>query len=235
MSHTTDRTVTVRTFKTGLAVLAAALAVVSAPALAVKPFSADYSASYMGMQGNGRMTVAAEGNRWKYSLSITSPLADLQQSTVFEDSNGQLRPVSGSDSSKVLTKKKSVNAAYDWSRSVATWTGDIKPERAGPIKLQSGDLDALLVNLALVRDANAGKPMSYRMVEDGRVKQLSYTVIGKEAITVGGKSQQATKVSSKNGDKETIAWVVPGMPVPARILQRENGNDAIDLRVQAVR
>ncbi|ATE70969.1 DUF3108 domain-containing protein [Lysobacter capsici] len=235
MSHTTDRTVTVRTFKTGLAVLAAALAVVSAPALAVKPFSADYSASYMGMQGNGRMTVAAEGNRWKYSLSITSPLADLQQSTVFEDSNGQLRPVSGSDSSKVLTKKKSVNAAYDWSRSVATWTGDIKPERAGPIKLQSGDLDALLVNLALVRDANAGKPMSYRMVEDGRVKQLSYTVVGKEAITVGGKSQQATKVSSKNGDKETIAWVVPGMPVPARILQRENGNDAIDLRVQAVR
>ncbi|MBW8811028.1 MAG: DUF3108 domain-containing protein, partial [Lysobacter sp.] len=39
----------------------------------------------------------------------------------------------------------------------------------------------------------------------------------------------------KNGDKETIAWVVPGMPVPARILQRENGSDAIDLRVQAVR
>lgn len=235
MSHTTDRTVKVRTFKTGLAVLAAALAVVSAPALAVKPFSADYSASYMGMQGNGRMTVAAEGNRWKYSLSITSPLADLQQSTVFEDNNGQLRPVSGSDSSKVLTKKKSINASYDWSRSVATWTGDIKPDRAGPIKLQSGDLDALLVNLALVRDASAGKPMSYRMVESGRVKQLSYTVVGKEAITVGGKSQQATKVSSKNGDKETIAWVVPGMPVPARILQRENGSDAIDLRVQAVR
>jgi hypothetical protein len=235
MSHTTDRTVKVRTFKTGLAVLAAALAVVSAPALAAKPFSADYSASYMGMQGNGRMTVAAEGNRWKYSLSITSPLADLQQSTVFEDSNGQLRPVSGSDSSKVLTKKKAINASYDWTRNVATWTGDIKPERAGPIKLQSGDLDALLVNLALVRDANAGKPMSYRMVEDGRVKELSYTVVGKEAITVGGKSQQATKVSSKNGDKETIAWVVPGMPVPARILQRENGSDAIDLRVQAVR
>ncbi|MBW8811600.1 MAG: hypothetical protein JF591_22880, partial [Lysobacter sp.] len=73
MSHTTDRTVKARTVKTGLAVLAAALAVASAPALAVKPFSADYSASYMGMQGNGRMTVAAEGNRWKYSLSITSP------------------------------------------------------------------------------------------------------------------------------------------------------------------
>jgi hypothetical protein len=77
--------------------------------------------------------------------------------------------------------------------------------------------------------------MSYRMVEDGRVKQLTYTVEGKEAITVGGKSQQATKLVSKNGDKETIAWVVPGMPVPARILQRDKGADAIDLRVQSVR
>lgn len=238
MSHISQRTPKIRTVAAGaptLLALAVALAAISAPALAVKPFSADYSASYMGMQGNGRMTVAAEGNRWKYTLSITSPLADLQQSTVFEESNGQLRPISGSDSSKVLTKKKSVNANYDWSRSAATWTGDIKPERAGPIKLQAGDLDALLVNLALVRDSTAGKPMSYRMVEDGRVKELSYSVVGKEAITVGGKSQQATKLSSKSGDKETIAWVVPGMPVPARILQRENGSDAIDLRVQAVR
>lgn len=222
--------------KIRFAALAFALAAASAPAAAVKPFSADYQASYMGIQGAGRMSlVQADGNRWKYNLSISSPLAELQQSTTFDENGGQLRPLSGSDSSKVLTKKKTKNASYDWSRGVATWTGDVKPDRAGPIKLQSGDLDALLINLALVRDANAGKPMSYRMVEDGRTKQLTYTVVGKEAITIGGKSQQATKVSSKNGDKETIAWVVPGMPVPARILQRENGNDAIDLRVQTVR
>jgi len=219
-----------------MAVLAGALAAFSAPALAVKPFSADYSASYMGMQGAGRMTVSqADGGRWKYELSITSPLAELRQSTTFDEASGKLRPLSGSDSSKVLTKKKNINASYDWTRGVATWTGDIKGDRAGPIKLQSGDLDGLLVNLALVRDATAGKPMSYRMVEDGRVKELSYSVVGKETINVGGKSQQATKVSSKNGDKETIAWVVADVPVPVRILQRENGSDAIDLRVQAVR
>lgn len=219
-----------------LAALAGALAAFSAPALAVKPFSADYSASYMGMQGAGRMTVSqADGSRWKYELAITSPLAELRQTTTFDETGGKLRPLSGSDTSKVLTKKKNIAANYDWSRGVATWTGDIKPDRAGPIKLESGDLDGLLVNLAIVRDAAAGKPMSYRMVEDGRVKELSYTVVGKEAVTVGGKSQQATKVSSKNGDKETIAWVVADVPVPVRILQRENGNDAIDLRVQAVR
>ncbi|MGH8083188.1 MAG: DUF3108 domain-containing protein [Lysobacter sp.] len=226
---------TTRFTKIRFVALAAALAAVSAPALAVKPFSADYSASYMGMQGTGRMTVTqADGGRWKYELSVTSPLAELRQSTTFDEAGGKLRPLSGVDSSKVLTKKKNIAATYDWSRGVATWTGDIKPDRAGPIKLESGDLDALLVNLAIVRDAGSGKPMTYRMVESGRTKDLTYTVVGKETITVGGKSQQATKVSSKNGDKETLAWVVPNVPVPVRILQRENGSDAIDLRVQAV-
>nr|WP_199244563.1 DUF3108 domain-containing protein [Lysobacter panacisoli] len=214
----------------------AMLAAASAPAWAVKPFTADYQASYMGMQGSGRMTLASEGsNRWKYSLSVTSPLAELQQTTVFEDKGGQWRPLSGVDTSRVLTKRQNKNATYDWSRGVASWTGDVKPERAGPIKLQAGDLDALLINLAVVRDLQAGKPLSYRMVEDGRVKQLDYTVAGKEPISIGGQTKQATKIVSSQGKKETIAWIVDGMPVPARILQRDKGQDAIDLRVQAVR
>lgn len=216
--------------------VAAALVAASGPAAAVKPFTADYSASYMGMQANGQMTLAPAGaNTWKYSLNIRNQLADLSQSTVFEDANGTWRPLSGNDANKVLVKRSRKTATYDWSRGVATWTGDVKPERAGPVKLQAGDLDALMVNLALVRDVQAGKPLRYRMVEDGRVKQLSYTVAGKEAVTVGGATKQATKVVSRDGDKQTTAWIVDGMPVPARILQTKSGEDALDLRVKAVR
>lgn len=214
----------------------AALVLAATPALAIEPFSANYQASYMGMQGNGRMTVEPAGaNRWKYSFSIRNSLADLTQSTVFEERDGELRPLSGNDSSKVLIKKSNKQANYDWNRGVATWTGDVKADRSGPIRLQPGDLDALLVNLALVRDLAAGRPLKYRMVEDGRIKQMTYTVAGKEAIDVGGRTQQATKVVNTSDDKQTIAWIVDGMPVPARIMQKENGEEAIDLRVQSVR
>lgn len=218
------------------AAILATLALASAPALAVKPFSANYQASYMGMQGNGRMTVEPAGaNRWKYTLSIRNSLADLSQTTVFEERDGVLRPLSGTDASKVLVKKANKQATYDWNRGVASWTGDVKPDRAGPVKLQAGDLDALLVNLALVRDVEAGRPLKYRMVEDGRVKQMTYTVAGKEAITIDGKPQQATKVVNTSGDKQIIAWIVDGLPVPARILQKKDGEDSIDLRVQSMR
>lgn len=212
-------------------VLAVALALASGPALAVKPFNAAYQANYMGMAANGRMTLeSAGGNRWKYTLQVTNKMANLVQTTVFEEVDGQLRPLSGSDTSSVIVKRKKKQATYDWAKGVATWTGDVKPDRAGPVKLQAGDMDALLLNLAIARDAVAGKPLRYRMVDDGRVRQLTYTVAGKEAITVDGRSQQATKVVGTSGDKQTTLWVVPGMPVPARIVQKD-GNDVIELKI----
>lgn len=241
MSPSTSPTITRlprrRAARRPLAALAAAAAIlVALPALAVQPFTADYQASYMGMQANGRMTLEAAGqDRWRYSLSIRNSLADLSQSTVFEIRDGQWRPLSSNDSSKVLVKKQDKSATYDWGTGVARWTGDVKADRAGPIKLRAGDMDALLINLAIVRDLQAGRPLRYRMVDDGRIKQLNYAVAGKESITVGGQSRQATKVVNTDGKKQTIAWVVDGMPVPARILQREEGKDALDLRVQAVR
>jgi hypothetical protein len=64
---------------------------------------------------------------------------------------------------------------------------------------------------------------------------MTYQVAGKENITVGGKPQSATKVIRTDGDKQTIVWIVPDMPVPARILQRENGQDAIDLQLKSWR
>jgi len=220
-----------------LALLAAAgLALASLPAFALQPFTADYQANYMGMQANGTMTLAAAGkDQWKYTLQIQNQLANLSQSTTFEEHNGQLRPLTSNDSSALLVKKRNVQAKYDWNANQATWTGDVKPDRRGPVKLQPGDMDALLINLAIARDLQAGKPLTYRMVDEGRVKPMTYAVIGKENVTVNGKQQQATKVSRTDGNKELIAWIVPDLPVPARLLQKENGQNSLDLTIRSLR
>ena len=217
-------------------IAAGALAVVSLPAMALEPFKADYLANYMGMQANGTMTLTSEGaNKWRYSLSVKNQLADLSQSTVFEEVNGRLRPLSSHDRSLLLVKKRNVDANYNWSSNQATWTGDIKPERRGPVALKAGDMDALLINLAIARDLAAGKPLNYRMVDEGRIKPMTYKVVGKEKVTVAGKAYEATKVSRVDGDKELIAWIVPELPVPARLLQRESGKDALDLTIKGIK
>lgn len=225
------------------AALAALLALASAPLAAVEPFTADYGAHYMGMQGNGRMTLAAVGgNRWKYSLEVTGAGAKLSQSTVFEADGERWRPLSGSDSQSgesglaaMLVKRRSIQATYDWGKSQAIWDGDIKPERRGPVKLQAGDVDAMLLNLALVRDFQAGKPLSYRLVEDGRVKRQVFKPSGTEQLSIGGKSHKATRLTWKDADRSITAWIVDELPVPARILQQRDGRDHIDLQLQSLR
>lgn len=211
------------------------LMLASAPALAIEPLDMEYQAKYLGLQANASMTLTSESaNVWKYSLSIGSNGVQLNQSTTFEDVKGVWRPLSGTDSSLLLIKKVNTSATYDWKNGVATWSGDVKPEKAGPVKLQAGDVDALLLNLVIARDVNAGKPLNYRMVDDGRAKQLSYKVAGKESITIGGKTTEATKVVQEDGKKQIILWVVKGVAVPVRILQRKDGDDEIDLQLKSL-
>jgi hypothetical protein len=208
----------------------------AAPARALEPFAADYEASYMGLSANGRMTIEPQGgNQWKYTLKISNQVAQLNQTTVFEDRNGQWRPLTGTDASLLLIKKIRRNAVYDWAKGEARWSGDVKPDRAGPVPLQTGDVDGLLMNLAIARDALAGKPLRYRMVDEGRAKSMSFTVAGKESITIGGKPRQATKLISTNGNKQMLIWVIEGVALPARILQRKDGKDDIDLKIVSVR
>ncbi|WP_367345281.1 DUF3108 domain-containing protein [Stenotrophomonas bentonitica] len=215
-------------------IAAGALAVVSLPALALQPFTAEYQANYMGVQAPGKMTLKqVDGNKWQYSLDVSNQLATLSQNTTFDEANGVLRPLSSQDRSLLLVKKRNVQANYDWSKKQATWTGDIKPDRAGPVALKAGDMDALLINLAIARDFAAGKPLTYRMVDEGRIKPMTYKVGGTENVTVAGKTYATTKVSRVDGDKELIAWVSKDLPVPVRLLQREKGKDALDLTIRS--
>lgn len=212
----------------------AALAAASFPALALQPFSAQYQANYMGMSANAQMQLAAAGgNRWAYSLNIRSNVGEYLRSTTFDESDGRLRPLNHSEKTSVLVKRKSSQATYDWNARQATWTGDVKPDRAGPVPLQAGDTNALLVDLQLVQDINAGKPLSYRSVDGGRAKAMKFVVNGKEKIQVAGQPRDATKATYSNEDKQIVVWVVNGIPVPARILQREDGQDSIDLRLSS--
>ena len=212
------------------------LLLAASQAWAVKPFVADYEASWKGVQANAQISLnRGSDNRWNYELSVSNQLGSSRQTTVFEEHGAGFRPLSGVDATQVLFKRSQKNATYDWAQREAHWSGDVKADRAGPVKLEDGDLDGMLINLALVRDVAAGKPLNYRMVDDGRVKTLTYRVVGKENMTVDGKTVEATKVSRVDGNKEQIAWIAPGMPVPVRLLQREGGRDALDLTIKSLR
>ncbi|MDN5780972.1 MAG: DUF3108 domain-containing protein [Luteimonas sp.] len=208
----------------------------------LEPFVATYEAFNNGdLAGNATMRVVHNGGaQWRVDLGIKGNRGfvgilglNIQQSTVFDDIDGQFRPLTQSTIRKGLFLGKKINGVYDWGSHSARWQGSIKDERSKPIALQDGDMSGLLINLAVIRDARPGARLQYRFVDGGRVRDHIYQVAGEtETIKVGDLSYNAMRVSRVNGgNDETIFWVVNGVPTPVRMLQREDGRDGIDLRL----
>ena len=215
--------------------------VFASAAWALEPFSADYSARFMGMEADGKMTLEnVGGNRWEYRMEAAGMGARMIQSTTFEVEGDRWRPLSSEDSqigesglAAMLVRNKTIRATYDWDNNVARWSGDVDDDEAGPVRLRPGDMDGMLINLAVIRDVAAGQPLEYRLVEDGRARPQRFEVDGTETITVNGEEHEATRVVRTSGRREITAWIVDGMPAPARILQKRNGRDHIDLRLRS--
>jgi len=208
----------------------------------LEPFTATYQALYHGKEaGDATMQVSrAAGNQWRIDMAVRGRKGfasilglNLEQSTVFNVEDQHYVPLTQGTVKKALFMGKKVTGVYDWQAGKAQWEGDLKKERRQPIALQPGDQSALLINLSLMRDARPGRAMTYRYVDVGRVRQYEYRAAdATESVQVGDLNYDALRVYRTNsGDNETILWIANGVPTPVRILQRDKGEDQIDLRL----
>ncbi len=211
---------------------------------ALEPFVASYEAWYGGRAaGTATMRLAHDdaAARWRIDLGIRGNRGfagilglNLEQSTVFDEAHGIYRPLSQSTVRKAaLVFNRRITGTYDWRANTAQWTGDISKDRREPVPIRPGDMSGLLINLAVIRDAEPGRSLSYRFVDGGRVRDYEYRVAEQtEPVEVAELSYQAMRVERTNGgNDETIFWIAEGVPTPVRILQREDGEDAVDLRL----
>ena len=216
--------------------------VLDIPAPVLEPFLASYEAQYHGKPaGSATMRVVHEGgSQWRVDLGIEGSRGmagvvglNLQQSTAFDVIDDVYRPLGQSTVRKGLFLGRKTVGTYDWGKASARWQGDLKPKHRQPVALQPGDMSGLLINLAIIRDARPGAVLRYRFVEAGRVRDHVYQVAADtETVTLGELSYSTLRVARTNGgNDDTVVWVAQGVPTPVRILQRENGEDAVDLRL----
>ncbi|ADV26925.1 hypothetical protein Psesu_1075 [Pseudoxanthomonas suwonensis 11-1] len=219
----------------------AAEALPAAPRV-LEPFVATYQAYYRGRPaGSATMRLAREEtSRWRIELDLraergVASLArlNIHQRTLFDEHDGHYRPLSQDTERRAILFGKEVAGIYDWKNMQARWEGDLSKERRRPVALQPGDMSALLINLAVMRDAQPGARMDYRFVDGGRVRAHVYHVAQlPETLAVGDMSYEALRVERRDDDgDQTLVWVADGVPTPIRILQREDGEDEVDLRL----
>jgi hypothetical protein len=207
----------------------------------LQPFVATYQVFHDGHQlGNATMLLSQlDSPRWRIDLGMKGrglmrvTGLNLQQSTLFDSNGVSFRPLSQSTVKRAFLSSKKTVGVYDWNTRSARWTGDVKKTRTAPVALQDGDMSGLLIDLAVIRDAEPGRTLHYRFVDDGRAREHTWVVAPQtEGISVGELSYDAMRVErNEDGGDQTILWVARGVPTPIRILQREDGQDATDLRL----
>ena len=224
-----------------LAMLGLSTPAAAASADELQPFVATYQVFHDGHQlGNATMLLSQlDSPRWRIDLGMKGrglmrvTGLNLQQSTLFDSNGANFRPLSQSTVKRAFLSSRKTVGVYDWNARSARWTGDVKKTRTAPVALQDGDMSGLLIDLAVIRDAEPGRTLHYRFVDDGRAREHTWVVAPQtEGISVGELSYDAMRVErNEDGGDQTILWVARGVPTPIRILQREDGQDATDLRL----
>lgn len=198
---------------------------------ALNPFTAEYSVRYQGVPANAQASLTRTGKNWTYVMTIGNVAASMNQATYFREHNGMYLPLGGSDRLQYVGQRRAIRTHYDWNKLQVRWSGDAKPSRIGPVPLQAGDLDALLLQLALVRDHEGGRAMQYRVTENARTRPATFRRAGTENVTVGARTVAAVRYVQAGGGKTTTAWVASGIPVPVRLTQQENGRETVRLNM----
>jgi hypothetical protein len=217
----------------------------STAVFALEPFIAHYDVFRNGAKlGEATMQLSnTTGERWRIDLTMRGTglmrIAGInaEQSTVFDTVGDTYRPLSQATLRRAVFTRRQTTGVYDWSARQARWQGDVRKTRRAPVPLQPGDMSGLLINLAVIRDAQPGRMLDYRFVDDGRAREHRYAVAAEpEPVTVDGMGYSALRVTRvQGGADETTIWVVDGVPTPVRLLQRENGEDTYDLRLTEYR
>jgi hypothetical protein len=207
----------------------------------LEPFVATYQVFHGGRElGEATLElVHVDGAQWRVDLRMKGRGVmritglNLQQSTVFDNDGRAYRPLAQSTVKRVFLSNHKTVGSYDWRTHSARWSGDVRKGRGGPVPLRDGDMSGLLIDLAVIRDAQPGRNLRYRFVDDGRVRDHDWVVAPEtESIAVGELSYEAMRANRvQDGGDDTILWVADGVPTPIRILQREDGADSTDLRL----
>lgn len=204
------------------------------------PFSAEYEVYNEGKRlGNATMQLVSAGNgRWRIDLRMRGTgllrLAGLNadQSIVFEERAGQLRPISQATTQNALMRQRRHVGVFNWNTMQAVWRGDVRANRQAPVALRNGDMPGLVMNLAMIRDASPGVRLQYRNVDTGRAREQVFQAAASTShYEVAGIGYDAVHLQRGNSQDGTEVWVADNVPTPLRVLQHDDGKLGVDMRL----
>lgn len=191
--------------------LALALLGLPASALALEPFSAQYTADWQQVPVRGSAERQLEQNAdgsWKLLFTASMLVSGLSEESRFRYDQQRFVPLSYRFERNGLGKSKKVAHDFDWKSKLVTGLDRDKPVR---LVLKSGLLDKSTYQLALQEDVAAGKrSMSYQVLDGDEVETYDFRVLGEERVQTEAGQIDALKVERvrdpTKSKRQTVLW-----------------------------
>jgi hypothetical protein len=191
--------------------LALALFGLPASALALEPFTAQYTADWQQVPVSGsaeRQLVQAEDGSWTLRFKASMLVAGIREESRFNHASQRFVPLSYRFERSGLGKSKSIAHDFDWQTKLVTGH-----DRDHPVKLvlKSGLLDKSTYQLALQEDVAAGKQsMSYQVLDGDEIETYDFRVLGEETVPTEAGQVDAIKVERvrdpTKSNRQTVLW-----------------------------
>ncbi len=216
-------------------IIALLITLLSAPALALTPYTAVYDAKGSGIRASNQMTLSAldsSGRMEMRSVSKARGLARLikhdpiVEYTQFEEIDGKFRPIEYHYLFNNSGSKRNAWIIFDRENLVAK---SLYKTETIELDIQSDHVDRMLETLVFRKDLMSGDVAEkYSYVERNSLREAVYEKLGTETIKTKAGSFDAVKYRRQRigSSRSAIIWFVPELEYLPVQLQHFRGDKA---------
>lgn len=209
------------------ALLTVGVAAASTSALALTPYSADYTFSIDGKYNGSatRTLVKKTDNKWDYEFTASVPIvARASQSSTFVNNGGALLPLTHATTYKILVHKRTTKLDFDY-KNKQVHVDDKGDKKTYPLSAPA--LDDLTLELQIREDLSRGKlKSSYRVADEDEIDNVTFKNLGRTKITVPAGTFEVIKLQRvhANPKRKTYFWLSPKHDyLPIKMQQDDKG------------
>ena len=195
----------------------------------LRDFRAEYIAEYQGLPVKAkavRELYQLDDNRFRLVSSVRSVFINVTETTEFEYSNQQLRPISYAYRRKGLGKKKNEELTFDWDQAQLNHDTNRSP-------LVVGTLDKLSLQHKLSRDIaelmqsnEQPSELSYQIADREKRKTYRFKILNEEVLEtpLGPLRTIPVEKIRDNNSRHTRFWLaIDHEYLLVKAVQTENG------------
>lgn len=213
-------------------VMAGTLSFTSLQALAAPhAFQATYSVANSGLTvGETKSSLSYQGTGYTFqkNTKANGVAALISGDSLTERSMGLKQGDKLQTQQYLYQHKSRRKAKHDqYQFTSATEVNGKFDQTAYTLKVPKDTIDPALIELRLMEDVAANRPLKYSITERGKLKTYQFQRLGKETITtpLGQYACEKVQMSRDNGERQTTLWLAPELGyAPAQIQHNEKGN-----------